>query len=148
MTEPTAPILRLSCPEPPSGNVWERMHWAAKKRLRRTLYAHLFVSLRTHRRWERFVFHPGMPELARRRRVVLSRRAGPGTGVKRYDDNRWREGCGVVLDVIQVDRAKRPGLGIIYSDAIDWVDDRYVQSADVAALGVLTVDVYECEVTP
>lgn len=139
---PLTPLVTLSCPEPPSGNVWSRMHWGAKKRLRRRLYAHLLVSLRANHRWERHVLHPHAPDLASRRRVVFTRHAGPGTGVRRYDDGRWREGCGVVLDIIQVDRVRRPGLGLIYSDAPRWLDENYVQDATGTA-GVLRVEVYE-----
>jgi len=146
----TAPILSFVIPAPASGNAQKRAsrnpraQWAAEKRLRRLVYAQCLIAMRLCPRWERAVLHPGF---ALPRRLKLTRGAGPGTGVTRYDDDRFREGCAVVLDVLQVDRARRPGLGIIFTDGPKWLTAEFAQDASVEP-GMLRIDVHECEVTP
>lgn len=158
MTEP-APILLLrlvidypSVPrkrhgeparmEPLSENGMLKMHWAARSRLRRRMYAHMLAAMHSFPRYERAVQHSLLPP--ERRVVRFIRRAGPGTGVRRFDASNFAGGaCKLALDILKPDSGRNRGLGVIHEDSRKWVREEYVESPDAGTLaGTLMIEVY------
>ena len=142
---PTVPRKRRGEPtrmEPLSENVMLHMHWAARLRVRKSLYAHMLVAMRAWPRYERAVQHSLLPP--ERRAVRFLRRAGPGTGVRRFDSSNFSGGaCKLALDVLKPDSGRNRGLGVIHEDSRLWVREEYVESPDAdVPVGKLGIEVY------
>lgn len=128
--------------EPLSENGLLKMHWAARSRLRRSIYVHVLAAAQAWPRYERAVQHPALPP--ERRVVRFLRRAGPGTGVRRFDAANFAGGaCKLVLDVLKPDSGRNRGIGVIHEDSRLWVREEYVEGPDVdVPVGKLAVEVY------
>ena len=141
---PSVPRKRLGEPtrmEPVSENSMLKLHWSARARLRKRLYAHMLIAMRACPRYERAVQHPALPP--ERRVVRFLRRAGPGTGVRRMDATNFAGAMKSCLDILKPDSGRNRGLGVIHEDSRLWVREEYVESSDAdAPVGKLGIEVY------
>jgi len=151
VTEP-APILSFTIRCPRSLNHAPR-HWAARARLRRSIYVEVLVAMQKDPRWRAAVLHPLLDSDRRKRKVVFTR----GVGIARnksgrgahpthvLDEDNFRGGLKSLVDTLLTDKPRRPGHGLLIDDSPAFLVSEYKQDASVEG-GFLRVDVFE--VTP
>ena len=134
-------------------------HWAAKARLRRSLYEAVLEAKHQDPRWRAAVLHPLLDADRRKRRVVFTRGIGIADNaptarrrgkhpVHVADVDGLAGGLKPCLDVLILDKPRRHGHGFLIDDSPQFVVVEYVQDASVEG-GMLRVEVFECEeVTP
>lgn len=150
-----APLISFTIDCPRSGNSLLRSHWGSRGHARKVIYESVLCAVRQCTRWESATLHPTLPGV--RRRVVFTRGVGivqnaptakrSGSHPTNFADHDGMvSGLKYVLDSLLLWKLHRPGVGLLYDDAPEWLVSEYLQDDSGAVpAGKLLIEIFECE---